>query len=106
MSFIPELGVEIYQRGGLYYYDQIVRGYQDGALNGGVGLGDSRAIARGHMHWDNQLASPGDLANAQAWSQGVPGYKAWVGSWYGAALYWNNGKAVMSSMPDWNRNKY
>src|SRR5450755_5149163 len=52
-GFIPELGVEIYKRGGLYYYDQIARGFQDGALGGGVGIGDSGAVARGHMHWDN-----------------------------------------------------
>ncbi|MGY3133650.1 hypothetical protein ACVWZM_004332 [Bradyrhizobium sp. USDA 4501] len=31
-GFIPELGVEIHKRGGLYYYDQIARGFQDGAL--------------------------------------------------------------------------
>src|SRR5450432_3268825 len=37
-GFIPELGVEIYKRGGLYYYDQIARGFQDGALGGGWGL--------------------------------------------------------------------
>lgn len=30
-GFIPELGVEIHRRGGLYYYDQIARGFQDGA---------------------------------------------------------------------------
>jgi hypothetical protein len=49
-SFIPELGVEIYKRDGQYYYDQIARGFQDGALGGGVGLRDSGAVARGHMH--------------------------------------------------------
>jgi hypothetical protein len=31
-SFIPELGVEIFKRNGLYYYDQIARGYHEGAL--------------------------------------------------------------------------
>src|SRR6202163_2751813 len=35
-SFIPELGVEIYKRDGQYYYDQIARGFQEGA-QGGVG---------------------------------------------------------------------
>ena len=48
-SFIPELGVEIYKRDGQYYYDQIARGFQEGA-QGGVGLRDSGAVARGHMH--------------------------------------------------------
>jgi hypothetical protein len=53
--FIPELGVEIFKRGGLYYYDKIARGYQEGgAREGGVGFGDSGAVARGHMHWDDQ----------------------------------------------------
>jgi hypothetical protein len=28
-SFIPELGVEIFKRNGLYYYDQIARGYHE-----------------------------------------------------------------------------
>jgi hypothetical protein len=37
-GFIPELGVEIHKHGGLYYYDQIARGFQDGALGGGVGV--------------------------------------------------------------------
>jgi hypothetical protein len=105
-GFIPELGVEIYKRGGLYYYDQIARGFQDGALGGGVGLGDSGAVARGHMHWDSQLESKPDLNNAEAYSQKVPGYKAWVGSWYGSKLYWHNGKPTEPGMPDWNRYKY
>jgi hypothetical protein len=105
-GFIPELGVEIYKRGGLYYYDQIARGFQDGALGGGVGFGDSGAVARGHMHWDNQLRSDGDRDNARVYSQAVPGYQAWVGSWDGFKLYWYNGKEVPSGMPDWNRYKY
>jgi hypothetical protein len=106
-GFIPELGVEIYKRGGLYYYDTIARGFQDGALGGGVGLGDnSGAVARGHMHWDNQRQSDGDNHNAEAYSQKVPGYQAWVGSWDGFKLYWHNGKAVEWGMPDWNRYKY
>jgi hypothetical protein len=105
-GLIPELGVEIYKRGGLYYYDQIARGFQDGALGGGVGLGDSGVDARGHMHWDSQLESKGDLNNAEAYSQAVPGYQAWVGSWDGFKLYWYNGKEVEERMPDWNRYKY
>jgi hypothetical protein len=105
-GLIPELGVEIYKRGGLYYYDQIARGFQDGALGGGVGLGDSGAVARGHMHWDSQLESKGDLNNAEAYSQAVPGYQAWVGSWDGFKLYWHNGKPTEPGMPDWNRYKY
>ena len=56
-GFIPELGVEIYNRDGQYYYDQIARGFQDGALGGGVAFGDSGAVARGHMHRDSQLES-------------------------------------------------
>ena len=87
-------------------YDQIARRFQDGALGGGVGLGDSGAVARGHMHWDSQLASKPDLNNAEAYSQKVLGYKAWVGSWYGSTLYWHNGKPTGSGMPDWNRYKY
>jgi hypothetical protein len=105
-SFIPELGVEIFKRNGLYYYDQIARGYQEGALGGGVGFGDSSAVARGHMHWDSQLESDGDRDNARAYSQQTPDYKAWVGSWNGAYLYWHNGKPTESRMPDWNRYKY
>jgi hypothetical protein len=105
-GFIPELGVEIHKRGGLYYYDQIVRGFQDGALGGGVGLGDSGAVARGHMHWDNQYESDGDRANARAYTQQVPDYDAWVGSWDGFRKYWHNGKPTGSPMPDWNRYKY
>ena len=105
-SFIPELGVEIFKRNGLYYYDQIARGYQEGALGGGVGFGDSGAVARGHMHWDSQLESDGDRDNARAYSQQTPDYKAWVGSWNGAYLYWHNGKPTESRMPDWNRYKY
>jgi hypothetical protein len=105
-GFIPELGVEIHKRGGLYYYDQIARGFEDGALAGGVGLGDTGAVARGHMHWDSQLRSDGDRDNARAYSQAVPDYKAWVGSWDGFKLYWYNGKDVESGMPDWNRYKY
>jgi hypothetical protein len=105
-GFIPELGVEIHERGGLYYYDQIARGFQHGALGGGVGFGDSGAVARGHMHWDNQHRSDGDLDNARAYSQKFPGYKAWVGSWDGFKLYWHNGKEVEGGMPDWNRYKY
>ena len=104
--FIPELGVEIFKRNGLYYYDQIARGYQEGALGGGVGFGDSSAVARGHMHWDSQLESDGDRDNARAYSQQTPDYKAWVGSWNGAYLYWHNGKPTESRMPDWNRYKY
>jgi len=72
--FIPELGIEIFKRGGLYYYDKIARGYQDGALGGGVGFGDSGAVARGHMHWDDQRESTGDLDNARAYSQRNPDY--------------------------------
>jgi len=68
-GFIPELGVEIHKRGGLYYYDQIARGFQDGALGGGVGFGDSGAVARGHMHWDGQKESDGDGVNARAYTQ-------------------------------------
>jgi len=105
-GFIPELGVEIFKRGGLYYYDQIARGFQDGALGGGVGFGDSGAVARGHMHWDNQRESDGDLDNARAYTQTFPGYGAWVGSWYGSKKYWHNGKPTGSTMPDWNRYKY
>ncbi|MGY4317826.1 hypothetical protein [Bradyrhizobium sp. JR3.5] len=105
-GFIPELGVEIHKRGGLYYYDQIVRGFQDGALAGGVGLGDNGAIARGHMHWKDQFESDGDLRNAEAYSQKTPGYQAWVGSRYGSRLYWHNGKPTGARMPDWNRYKY
>jgi hypothetical protein len=105
-GFIPELGVEIHKRGGLYYYDQIARGFQDGALRGGVGFGDSGAVARGHMHWDNQLESDGDRANARAYTEQVPDYNAWVGSWYGYRKYWHNGKPTGSPMPDWNRYKY
>jgi hypothetical protein len=105
-GFIPELGVEIYKRGGLYYYDQIARGFQDGALGGGVGLRDSGAVARGHMHWDNQFESDGDRANARAYTQQIPDYDAWVGSWYGHRMYWHNGKPTGSPMPDWNRYKY
>ena len=105
-GFIPELGVEIHERGGRYYYDQIARGLQHGALGGAVGFGDSGAVARGHMHWDNQLHSDGDRDNARAYTQAVPGYKAWVGSWDGFKLYWYNGKEVRSGMPDWNRYKY
>lgn len=38
----------------LYYYDKIARGYQEGGVReGGVGFGDSGAVARGHMHWDD-----------------------------------------------------
>lgn len=37
-NFIPELGVEIFKRNGLYYYDQIARGYQERALAVGWGL--------------------------------------------------------------------
>src|ERR1700722_16753827 len=105
-SFIPELGVEIFKRNGLYYYDQIARGYQEGALGGGVGFGDSGAVARGHMHWDSQKESDGDRDNARAYSQQTPDYKAWVGSWYGYRKYWHNGKPTGSPMPDWNRYKY
>jgi hypothetical protein len=105
-GFIPELGVEIHKRGGLYYYDQIARGFQDGALGGGVGFGDSGAVARGHMHWDNQYESDGDRANARAYTQQVPDYGAWVGSWDGFRKYWHNGKPTGSPMPDWNRYKY
>jgi hypothetical protein len=105
-GFIPELGVEIHERGGLYYYDQIARGFQDGALGGGVGFGDSGAVARGHMHWKDQHESKGDLNNAEAYSQKAPGYQAWVGSWDGFRLYWHNGKPVEPRMPDWNRYKY
>ncbi|MGY4474633.1 hypothetical protein [Bradyrhizobium sp. USDA 3364] len=105
-GFIPELGVEIYKRDGLYYYDQIARGFQDGARNGGVGLGDRDAVARGHMHWENQLESDGDKKNAEAYSQKTPDYRAWVGSWDGSYLYWLHGKPTGSRMPDWNRYKY
>ena len=105
-GFIPELGVEIHKRGGLYYYDQIARGFQDGALGGGVGFGDSGAVARGHMHWDSQRESDGDRNNAEAYSQNAPGYQAWVGSWDGFRLYWHNGKPTEPRMPDWNRYKY
>ncbi|QPF84625.1 hypothetical protein IC762_34390 [Bradyrhizobium genosp. L] len=105
-GFIPELGVEIYKRNGLYYYDQIARGFQDGALAGGVGLGDNGAVARGHMHWDNQLESDGDINNAKAYSQKTPDYRAWVGSWDGSYLYWRHGKPTGARMPDWNRYKY
>ncbi len=105
-GFIPELGVEIHKRGGLYYYDQIVRGFQDGALSGGVGLGDNGAVGRGHMHWDNQYESDGDRRNAEAYTQQVPNYGAWVGSWDGYRKYWHNGKPTGSPMPDWNRYKY
>jgi hypothetical protein len=104
-GFIPELGVEIHKRGGLYYYDQIARGFQEGA-QGGVGLRDSGAVARGHMHWKDQFESKGDLNNAEAYSQKAPDYKAWVGSWYGSRLYWHNGKPTEPRMPDWNRYKY
>jgi hypothetical protein len=104
-SFIPELGVEIYKRDGQYYYDQIARGFQEGA-QGGVGLRDSGAVARGHMHWDDQRESDGDRANARAYTQQVPDYNAWVGSWYGYRMYWHNGKPTGSPMPDWNRYKY
>jgi hypothetical protein len=105
-SFIPELGVEIFKRNGLYYYDQIARGYHEGALCGGVGFGDSGAVARGHMHWDSQKESDGDLDNARAYTQQIPDYNAWVGSWYGYRKYWHNGKPTGSPMPDWNRYKY
>jgi hypothetical protein len=105
-GFIPELGVEIHERGGLYYYDRIARGFKHGALGGGVGFGDSGAVARGHMHWDSQLESKPDLKNAEAYSQAVPGYQAWVGSWDGFKLYWHNGKPTEPGMPDWNRHKY
>jgi hypothetical protein len=105
-SFIPELGVEIFKRGELYYYDKIARGYQEGALGGGVGFGDSGAVARGHMHWDSQKESDGDGVNARAYTQQVPDYNAWVGSWYGYRKYWHNGKPTGSPMPDWNRYKY
>jgi hypothetical protein len=105
-GFIPELGVEIHKRGGLYYYDRIARGFQDGALTGGVGFGDSGAVARGHMHWTDQFESKGDNNNAEAYSQKAPDYKAWVGSWYGSRLYWHNGKPTEPRMPDWNRYKY
>jgi hypothetical protein len=105
-NFIPELGVEIHKRGGLYYYDKIARGYQDGALGGGVGFDDSGAVARGHMHWDDQRPSKPDLNNAETYSQKVPGYNAWVGSWDGFKLYWHNGKPTEPGMPDWNRYKY
>ena len=104
-SFIPELGVEIYKRDGKYYYDQIARGFQEGA-QGGVGLGDSGAVARGHMHWKDQWESDGDRANAWAYTQQVPDYNAWVGSWYGSRKYWHNGKPTGAPMPDWNRYKY
>lgn len=105
-GFLPELGVEIFKRGGQYYYDKIARGFQDGRLGGGVGFDDSGAVARGHMHWDNQRESDGDRDNAGAWSQRTPDYKAWVGSWDGFRLYWYNGKLTESRMPDWNRYKY
>src|SRR3984885_7307745 len=105
-SFIPELDVEIFKRNGLYYYDQIARGYQEGALGGGVGFGDSGAVARGHMHRDSQKESDGGGANARAYTQQVPDYNAWVGSWYGYRKYWHNGKPTGSPMPDWNRYKY
>ena len=105
-GFIPELGVEIFKRNGLYYYDKIARGHQDGALGGGVGFGDSGAVARGHMHWDNQHESDPDRDNAQAYTQQTPDYNAWVGSWNGFYKYWNNGKPTESRMPDWNRYKY
>jgi hypothetical protein len=105
--FIPELGVEIFKRGGLYYYDKIARGYQEGgAREGGVGFGDSGAVARGHMHWDDQQESDGDRANARAYTQQTPDYNAWVGSWYGFKKYWHNGKPMDGRMPDWNRYKY
>jgi hypothetical protein len=105
--FIPELGVEIFKRGELYYYDKIARGYQEGGVReGGVGFGDSGAVARGHMHWDDQKESDGDRANAQAYTQHVPDHNAWVGSWYGYRKYWHNGKPTGSPMPDWNRYKY
>jgi hypothetical protein len=104
-GFIPELGVEIHKRGGLYYYDQIARGFQDGD-NGGVSFGDSGAVARGHMHWRDQFESDGDRTNARAYTQQVPNYNAWVGSWYGYRKYWHNGKPTGAPMPDWNRNKY
>jgi hypothetical protein len=105
-GFIPELGVEIHKRGGLYYYDRIARGFQDGALGGGVGFGDSGAVARGHTHWKDQDESKGDLNNADAYSQKAPDYKTWVGSWYGSRLYWHEGKPTEPRMPDWNRYKY
>lgn len=106
-GFIPELGVEIFKRNGQYYYDRIARGYQEGALGGGVGLGDNNgAVARGHMHWDSQDESDGDRANARAYTQQVPDYNAWVGSWYGYKKYWHNGKPTGRGMPDWNRYKY
>ncbi len=105
-SFIPELGVEIFKRNGLYYYDKIARGFQEGALGGGVGFGDSGAVARGHMHWDSQFESDGDRANARAYTQKTPDYNAWVGSWYGHRMYWHNGKPTGAPMPDWNRYKY
>lgn len=105
-GFIPELGVEIHKRGGLYYYDQIARGFQDGAQSGGVGLGDSGAVARGHMHWKDQHESEGDRNNAEAYTRKVPDYNAWVGSWYGSRKYWHNGKATGPRLPDWNRYKY
>jgi hypothetical protein len=105
-SFIPELGVEIHERGGRYYYDKIARGYQHGALRGGVGFDDSGAVARGHMHWDDQLESDGDKDNARYYTRKVPSYNAWVGSWDGFKMYWRNGKPTGSGMPDWNRYKY
>lgn len=105
-GFIPELGVEIHKRGGLYYYDKIARGFQHGALSGGVGFGDSGAAARGHMHWKDLDESKGDLDNAKAYSQKAPDYQAWVGSWDGFRLYWHSGKPTEPRLPDWNRYKY
>ena len=106
-KFLPELGVEIFKRSNRFYYDKIVRGYQDGRLGGGVGFSDSGAVARGHMHWDNQLESGGDISNAEFWSNKTPKYNAWVGSWYGFTRYWINGKRPSGSRgPDINTYKY
>ncbi|WP_420869865.1 DUF6881 domain-containing protein [Bradyrhizobium septentrionale] len=45
-------------------------------------------------------------ANALTYTQQVPDYSAWVGSWYGYRKYWHDGKPTGSRMPDWNRYKY
>jgi len=100
MSFIPELGVEFYERGGRYYYDTIQRGWSGGSDGGWVVLDTPGMVARGHMHWSNQDASRGDYANAAFWSARTPGYNAFVGSWTGYTRYWTNGQPYYSRTPD------
>jgi hypothetical protein len=89
-SFIPELGVEIVERRGQFYYDGIIVGAQEeGKRFGFVSFdftGDPDVVARGHMHWINITGSADDVGIARDFynfrvQSGRPTYDEFVGDW-------------------------